>query len=77
LGRTELARAHAAIAKLLDRYEHFLKMTNAAEAELVARFMVKETSRAYLTEAYEFGDLVFDALNSIGGGNRFHRLMVV
>jgi predicted nucleotidyltransferase len=77
LGRTELARAHAAIAKLLDRYEHFLKMTNAAETELVARFMVKETSRAYLTEASEFGDLVFDALNTIGSGNRFHRLMVV
>jgi hypothetical protein len=76
-GRSELARAHDTIGKLLSQYEVFLETTNADESELVKRFMDKETSRAYLGAAHKFGDLVFDALTSIGSGNQFHRLLVV
>jgi hypothetical protein len=77
LSRADLAHAHAAIGKLLERYERFLETTNAAEPELVAKFKDKKTSQTYMSAAYEFGDLVFEALNSIGNGNRFHRLLVV
>jgi len=76
-GRPELAHAHEALDKLLGQYERFLETTNAGETELINRFMDKKTSQSYLTAAYEFGDLVFDALSRIGNGNRFHRLLVV
>jgi hypothetical protein len=77
LGQSELAHAHTAIRRLLDTYERFLEITNAEEGDLVAKFMDKETSQRLISAAYEFGDLVFDALATIGNGNRFHRLLVV
>lgn len=77
LKRSELARAHGAVTKLLEHYNRFLEATNVIENELVARFMDKSTSQSYIIASYTFGDLVFDALNSIGNGNRFHRLLVV
>jgi Nucleotidyltransferase domain len=77
LGRSDLTHAHDAIRKLLDQYEQFLRTTNAAEDEVLGRLMDKETSKAYMSAAYKFGDLVFEALTKIGGGNRFHRLLVV
>ena len=77
LNRPELAPAHGAIVKLLEHYELFLGTTNASENDLVARFMDKNTSQSYTSASYTFGDLVFDALSSIGNGNRFHRLLVV
>jgi hypothetical protein len=77
LGRRSLARAHSVIKKLLRQYELFLKTTNASEEELIRRFMDKKASISYMRDAYKFGDLVFDALATIGGGNRFHRLLVV
>jgi len=39
--------------------------------------MDKEQTRRYFDSAYEFGDLVFDALTQIGKNTRFHRLLVV
>src|SRR5207244_1006468 len=60
-----------------DQYELFLKTTNEEEKELVRRFMDKKTSGEYMAAAYKFGDLIFEALTLIGGGNRFHRLLVV
>lgn len=77
LGRRNLAHAHGAINSLLQQYERFLKATNADEKELIRRFMDKRTSQSYMRAAYKFGDLIFDALTSIGNGNRFHRLLVV
>jgi hypothetical protein len=61
----------------LDQYEQFLETTSVGEKELVVRFMDKKLGRDYMEAAYKFGDLVFDALNHIGNGNRFHRLIVV
>jgi hypothetical protein len=77
LGKRNLARAHRAIKKLLLQYERFLETTNATEQQLVDRFMNKKTSQTYMSDAYKFGDLVFDVLTSIGSGNKFHRLLVV
>ena len=77
LNQRDLDHAHNAVRDLLAKYENFLKVTNAEEKELVRRFMDKSTSQGYLKDAYEFGDLVFHVLNSIGEGNRFHRILVV
>ncbi len=77
LGRPELVHAHEAVNKLIAQYESFLETTKASEAELLARFMDKDTSRSYMEAAYKFGDLVFEALTRIGNGNRFYRLLVV
>jgi len=77
LKRPELARAHSAISNLLKHYERFLETTSVSENELVERFKDKSASQSYMSASYKFGDLVFDALNSIGSGNRFHRLLVV
>jgi hypothetical protein len=68
---------HPGIEELLRRYERFLESTNASEAELVARFSDREQSRRYMVAANEFGDLMFDVLNGIGKGGRFHRVLVI
>jgi predicted nucleotidyltransferase len=73
----DLAAAKPTIVRLLDQYERFLEATNAAEKDLIERFMDRKLSHEYLNAAYQFGDLVFEALNRIGNGNRFHRLLVV
>lgn len=77
LARVDLAHAHGAISKLLDQYEIFLEATNAGEEELLGRFLDKDKSNSYISAAYKFGDLVFEALTAIGNGSRFHRLLVV
>ena len=77
LNQHDLRHAHDSVGRILEQYERFLEITNADEKELVARFMDRETSRAYIGAAYKFGDSVFDALASIGSQNRFHRLLVV
>jgi hypothetical protein len=72
-----LADSHKTLSNLLDQYEKFLETTNIEEKELIHRFRDKITSQAYMSAAYTFGDLVFEALTSIGKGNRFHRLLIV
>jgi len=72
-----LSCAKDTIIKLLGQYEQFLGATNADENELVAKFLDRNESREHMKAAYEFGDLMFDALNKIGDGNRFHRLLIV
>ncbi len=77
LKQHDLNHAHGAVGRILEQYERFLEVTNAAEKELVGQFMDKDKSRAYIGAAYKFGDAVFEALASIGSQNRFHRLLVV
>lgn len=73
----QTAAAHESINKLIDKYEEFLRCTDDSEEHLVERFMDKEQGKALLASAYEFGNIVFEVLEKIGGGNRFHRLIVV
>jgi hypothetical protein len=73
----DFVRARSAVGKLLEQYEGFLETTNVGESELVAHFMDKQLSRQYMESAYKFGDAMFEAMNQIGNGNRFHRLLVV
>jgi hypothetical protein len=72
-----LASARSTIQDLLAQYEIFLETTNIEEDDLVRQFQTRQLSRDYLDAAYKFGDLMFAALNQIGGNNRFHRLLVV
>jgi len=77
LHQPDLDRAHANVNELLAHYERFLQTTNNEEDELVSRFMEKRTSQSYMSDAYKFGDILFKVLTSIGGENRFYRLLVV
>ena len=77
LDQSHLTNAHGIIRKLLDHYEHFLVATNVDEKEFIGRFLDKNKSGQYTKDASAFGDLVFDALMSIGNRNRFQRLLIV
>jgi len=73
----DLQDARPMLEALLSQYEKFLETTNAPEAELLRQFEDKTTSRGFMDASYKFGDLMFEALNRLGGNNRFHRLLVV
>lgn len=77
LGDSTFRDAHATLRSLLDQYEKFLVVTAKSEEDLVEIFKEPELSRTHMDEAYKFGDLMFDALDNIGRGNRFYRLLVV
>jgi len=62
---------------ILNKYESFLIATNIDEEGLKEKFMDKTQSRQLMDASTEFGDLMFEALNQIGAGNRFHRMIVV
>jgi len=75
--QNDLADARPTIADLLNQYEQFLATTNTEENTLIRQFMDNDASKRLLASQHKFGDLVFQALNRIGNGNRFHRLLVV
>lgn len=68
------ASAHKALRELIEAYEAFLTITNYQEDELVRKIL-----KGSLTLKFDnrFGDLVRDAMESIGGKNRFYRMLVV
>jgi hypothetical protein len=74
---TELRPAHSSLDRLLSQYESFLGTTNQEETALIGEFMNRSRSSEYMKEATKFGDLMFDALDQIGRGNPFYRLLVV
>lgn len=69
--------AHHMLDRLISLYEKFLTDTDVPEADLVKIFMDREKRKAYSESAYQFGDLVFEVLNTIGKGDRYQRLLVV
>ncbi len=77
LAEPDLADMRPDIVRLLEQYDSFLRVTNAPEEDLVKQFLDKSKSREYVDSAYAFGDTVFKVLQGIGGGHRFHRLLVV
>ncbi|HVM78747.1 MAG TPA: nucleotidyltransferase domain-containing protein [Stellaceae bacterium] len=72
-----LEDARPAITALLEQYERFLETTRVDSNALVRRFTNRKTGSQYLEAANTFGDAMFEALHIIGGGSRFHRLLVV
>jgi hypothetical protein len=77
LQQAELEAAHPKIKELIERYEAFLGVTETPKDELIERFLDKDVRRKYVESAYQFGDIVFEVLNTVGKGNSFHRLVVV
>lgn len=77
LSKQQLRDAHADISELLSSYEEFLKNTDLPEEALIREFQNKERSKAMFEQAYQFGDLMFKVLHTVGGQSRFHRLLVV
>lgn len=77
LQQKSVNQAHPVINELLDCYEKFLNISATPEDELVQQFMDRQKSRDLMAGAYRFGDLMFEALDIVGGRNRFHRLIVV
>ena len=78
LQKDETRDVHALLSQLLQQYDRFLRTTNVEEKELLLRFKEKQSSREFIQAAYQFGDLVFDAMRRIGGeNNRFYRLLIV
>jgi predicted nucleotidyltransferase len=75
--QSEVVPARPKLEELLALYEEFLVRTDASEDELVERFMDEAKRKEYFESASRFGDLVFEVLEAFGGGNRFHRLLVV
>lgn len=77
LDRASDDRKKIVLQKLLDQYERFLEMTDASEEELAELMNEKARQEGFAKEAAEFGETMFDAVNLIGDGSSFHRLVVV
>jgi hypothetical protein len=60
---------------LLDCYNRFLESTSEPEEILIGNFLDREKSREYFRHGNELGDLVLDALNALGSGTPFLRLL--
>jgi len=69
--------AHSALSELIDRYEDFLRSTDFAEEDIVNKLLEGAPSGFSLKFDDRFGDLVRDAMESIGGKNRFYRMLLV
>lgn len=77
LAKPDLGEAHEKIQSVITNYEIFLKNTALPEAALIESFLHKETSRAYFDQATEFGNQIFDLIETIGKRGQLHRLLVV
>jgi predicted nucleotidyltransferase len=77
LGEARLKKAHKDLKRVLALYERFLVSTDAPERDIVKKLMHKATARKFLKSQHEFGDTVEKVLSSVGGHNKFHRLIVV
>ncbi len=77
LRNSRWAAAHAALKELLSRYEDFLKKTDAPEEEILQKFLDGTYGTEYLKFDTRLGDLVWHALDAIGHGNPFFRMLVV
>lgn len=69
--------AKKAVLILLELYDEFLALTVRPESDMVADFMDTTVSAKYFKAGDEFGKAMFTAVNTIGAGSRFHRLIVV
>ena len=77
LEQSHLAKAHSALSKLMNQYDEFLRRTNAPEEQLEEIFKDKAQYDVLFKVGNELGAYVLQALNAIGEGNIFHRLLIV
>lgn len=62
------------VENLIEMYGNFLQTASQDEAKLEQQIQDNE---GYTRDDYRFGEEMFKAINSIGNGNEFHRLIVV
>jgi predicted nucleotidyltransferase len=67
----------AIVQKLLELYGRFLEVTNAPNDSLIQLLLDDTLASRLRDERSEFGDLVYEALDLIGRGNRFYRRLIV
>jgi predicted nucleotidyltransferase len=72
-----LRRAHRSLDGLLRRYERFLKETDMPEKALIARLQDPKDGRSMFAGASDFGRQMLNALEVVGKGSDFHRMLVV
>ncbi|MBT1156425.1 hypothetical protein J1C56_12570 [Aminobacter anthyllidis] len=77
VGQKDFAASHVVVGKLIAQYEDFLMMTDVPEADLVQKILDRTIDEKFFRSAYDFGETMFEAIGSIGNGNRFHRLILV
>ncbi|GEC15576.1 nucleotidyltransferase domain-containing protein [Nitrobacter winogradskyi] len=65
------------VSKLLDQYDAFLEMTNHSELELVSIFQDGVRYQPYKERGHAFGNTMFNAVNLVGDGSLFHRILTV
>ncbi len=75
-GQNDYAHASTTLHALLRQYEDFL-ISVADEKALADQLMDKEAIKPYQHSADTFGHTTFSAMNEIGNGSKFHRMLVV
>jgi hypothetical protein len=77
LQQEDFEPAHLHVGRLLEQYETFLSLTNVKESDLVQKVMEKSIGKEFFSTSYDFGKTMFEAVNAVGNGSKFHRLIVV
>jgi hypothetical protein len=72
-----VASARTVIRKLIDQYDVFLEKTNEPEAMMVLKFADREKRKELAGDAAQFGDLMFEAISTVGNGSQLHRMLLV
>jgi hypothetical protein len=69
--------ARKTVRELLEHYERFLEATDHPKSELIDTFRDSEKSKEHFRSAGRLGDLTFEALDIVGQGSAFNRVLVV
>lgn len=77
LGENSVSTAHAGVKALISSYEQFLVNTAEPENLLIDRFLDRKTSKEFFASAADFGDKMFEVIETIGQRQKLHRLLVV
>jgi UTP:GlnB (protein PII) uridylyltransferase len=72
-----LSEARPIIDRLLRQYNSYLEKTHEPEAMMVLKFADKSKRKEFIDDASLFGNLMYDALMTVGGGSLLHRMLVV
>lgn len=72
-----LQESVAQLTQVLDRYAVFLDRSNAPEADLLRQVGDKRAKDEMFASARDFSQAMFDAMNIIGAGGPFHRMLTV
>ncbi|TPL65179.1 hypothetical protein [Mesorhizobium sp. B2-3-15] len=73
-GNSDISHARGTIDNLIEMYDRFLHTASQETARLEQQI---QDNKGYMRDDYKFGQEMFNAINSIGGGNEFHRLIIV